>query len=52
MGAACWRRGRRDLLLALALLWISNWLPLSLHGAWWDLFLYPRYLTEIGRAHV
>jgi hypothetical protein len=43
--AALWRSGRRSLVVAVALLWIGNLAPLSLHGAWWDVFLYPRYLT-------
>jgi hypothetical protein len=42
---ALWRGGRRSLVVAVALLWLFNLLPLALHGAWWDLFLYPRYLT-------
>jgi transmembrane protein TMEM260 (protein O-mannosyltransferase) len=43
--AALWRGGRRSLVVAIALLWIGNLAPLSLHGAWWDIFLYSRYLT-------
>jgi hypothetical protein len=40
-----WRSERRSLVVGLALLWIGNLVPLALHGAWWDIFLYSRYLT-------
>jgi len=43
--AALRRRGRGVLVGAVALLWVGNLVPLALHGAWWDLFLYSRYLT-------
>jgi hypothetical protein len=51
-GVALWRTKRRSLVVAIALLWLGNLVPLSLHGAWWDLFLYPRYLTTgfVGAA--
>ncbi len=41
-----WRSGRSSVVVAVALLWLCNLAPLALHGAWWDLFLYPRYLTS------
>lgn len=43
--AALWRSDRRSLVPAIALLWIGNLAPVALHGAWWDIFLYSRYLT-------
>ncbi|MSR47523.1 MAG: DUF2723 domain-containing protein [Planctomycetes bacterium] len=42
---ACWRGRRRVLVGAVLLAWSANLLPLALHGAWWDLFLYSRYMT-------
>lgn len=39
------RRGQKALLAAVAVIWAVNLAPLALHGAWWDLFLYSRYLT-------
>ncbi len=42
---AMWRGRRRGLLAAVAVLWTFNLVPLALHGAWWDVFLYSRYLT-------
>jgi hypothetical protein len=49
---AAWRARRRSLLVAVALLWFGNLAPLALHGAWWDVFLYPRYMTTgfVGAA--
>ncbi len=44
--AALWRTRRRSLVLGVALLWLGNLAPLALHGAWWDVFLYPRYMTS------
>lgn len=50
--ASLWRSQRRSLVVALALLWLGNLMPLALHGAWWDIFLYSRYLTTgfVGAA--
>jgi hypothetical protein len=42
---AAWRGGRRVVLAAAIAAWVTNLAPLSLHGAWWDVFLYSRYLT-------
>jgi len=42
---ASWFGGRRAVVVAAALAWLGNLLPLALHGAWWDVFLYSRYLT-------
>ena len=44
--AALWRARRRSLVLGVALLWLGNLAPLALHGAWWDVFLYARYMTS------
>jgi len=48
LGLGCWflwRLGKARLIVALSLLWLFNLLPLAWHGAWWDIFLYPRYMT-------
>ncbi|MBM4016560.1 MAG: DUF2723 domain-containing protein, partial [Planctomycetes bacterium] len=42
---AAWRGGLRVVLLAVVAAWATNLAPLALHGAWWDIFLYSRYLT-------
>ncbi len=42
-----WRRirSKRAWLGFVGLLWLGNLGPLAWHGAWWDIFLYPRYMT-------
>src|SRR5688572_10590303 len=42
---ASWFGGRRVVVVAAGLAWLGNLVPLALHGAWWDVFLYSRYLT-------
>jgi hypothetical protein len=39
------RARRRSLVVGVVLLWLGNLAPLALHGAWWDVFLYTRYMT-------
>jgi hypothetical protein len=43
-GMVLWQRSR-PFLIALVVLWVANLAPLAWHGAWWDIFLYPRYMT-------
>ena len=38
--------GSAWLSLSLGVLWLVNLAPLAWHGAWWDIFLYPRYMTS------
>ena len=46
LGAAwLWRQRSPGLAAALLFLWLLNGLAVAWHGAWWDVFLYPRYLT-------
>lgn len=42
---AAWRSGRKVVIAAVLAAWLANLAPLALHGAWWDVFLYSRYLT-------
>lgn len=45
LGGVLLFRRRRALLVSLLVLWAANLAPLAWHGAWWDIFLYPRYMT-------